>query len=114
MRGRSSCSGSNRAAWMVIFFGANPLPLLRLVRTGLGLEVRDAHVSILEPGQDLVCSESDRVLQVLLVIPLREVAPRMRATRLLAGQRGRCDRLRHLEHEVELERGAQVRVEGAA
>src|SRR5260370_34327153 len=33
---------------------------------------------------------------------------------LLARQRGRGDRLSHLEHEIELERGRQLGVEGAA
>src|SRR5260370_30178660 len=74
----------------------------------------DVAVGALNPGFVASGRKGNRVLQSLRIIALGEIAAGMGPPGPPARQRGIGDGLRHLEHEIELERGRQLRVEGAA
>src|SRR5450759_3281286 len=99
---------------MVILFSA--IRLLPLVSPWLRLEVRDADVSIFQPWPWVLeaAAEGDRVLEELIIVALREISPGVSTARLLARERRGDDRLRDLEHVVQLEHRRELGVERAA
>src|SRR5438445_868615 len=107
-RGFSSRSGSKRVAWMVTFLSGMS------VSPGLWLEVGDGHVRVLQSWGKRVGVERERVLKELLVIPLWKIKPRVGAARFLPCECRERDRRCDLEHEVQLQRGHDLGVEGAA
>src|SRR5260370_4032243 len=77
-------------------------------------EVVDADVGVVKLWFGAIGTKRNRVLQPLRIIALGKIAAGMGPTGILARQRRIGDGLRHLEHEIELERGRQLGVEGAA
>src|SRR5438128_10459662 len=70
------------------------------------VEVVDARIATSTVGQGM--------LQVALVVALREVGALVTAARLLAGQSAKCHRLGRIEHETQLQGCRQLRVEAMA
>src|SRR5450759_4825818 len=99
---------------MVILFSA--IRLLPSVSPWLRLEVRDADVSIFQPWPWVLgaAAEGVRVLEELLIVALRDSSSGVSTARLLARERRGDDRLRDLEHVVQLEHRRELGVERAA
>src|SRR5204863_2713048 len=95
------------AAWV----SANRIPL---IGPRLWLPAGDPDRPVLQPRRLVGLLVGQRVAQVPLVVPLREVAPGVGAARLLAGQRGVDDGLGAVEQELQLQRLDQLSVEGPA
>src|SRR5260370_20669662 len=76
-------------------------------------EVVDADVGVVKLWFGAIGTKRNRVLQPLRIVALGKIAAGMGPPGLLARQRGIGDGLRHLEHEIQLERGRQLPVAGA-
>src|SRR2546427_10912145 len=83
-----------------------------LVRPRHGLPLRDLHRRVIDARRS-VRAVRERVLQVIRVVPRREIRSAVSTPRLPAIQGAVGDRRRHLEHEVEFEDPGHLRVEHA-
>src|SRR5256712_4636484 len=80
------------------------------VRPRDGLPLRDLHRRVID-ARRAVRAIRERVLQVIHVVPSREVRAAVRAPRLPSVRSAMGDRRRDVEHEVELEDPGHLRVE---
>src|SRR2546428_4083281 len=80
------------------------------VRPRHGLPLRDLHRRVID-ARRAVRAIRERVLQVIHVVPSREVRAAVGAPRLPSVQGAMGDRRRDIEHEVELEDPGHLRVE---
>src|SRR3989442_342056 len=80
------------------------------VRPRDGLPLRDLHRRVID-ARRAVRAIRERVLQVIHVVPSREVRAAVGAPRLPSVQSAMGDRRRDVEHEVELEDPGHLRVE---
>src|SRR2546429_7901945 len=83
-----------------------------LVRPRHGLPLRDLHRRVIDARRS-VRAVNERVLQVIRVVPRREIRSAVSTPRLPAIQGAVGDRRRHLEHEVEFEDPGHLRIEHA-
>src|SRR5213594_4693387 len=82
------------------------------VRPRDGLPLRDLHWRVIDPRR-AVRAVRECMLQVIRVVPCREIRSAVSTPRLPATQGAVGDRRRHVEHEVEFEDPGHLRVEHA-